>query len=139
MSEPRYWLIPPDVYNPLHGEFAFDYDPCPYPRPDGYDGTKVDWMRSNWVNPPFHRENGIGPTAFVRKAIAEQAKGNSSFLAIPTQSYVNLLLEAGAIPRSLGRVRWLEVESKEPTKAPSPITGFWLPARNIAASREREA
>jgi hypothetical protein len=134
MSESRYWLIPPGVYDPLNCEFGFDFDPCPCPLPEGFDGTKVDWGRSNWVNPPFHRENGVGPTAFVRKAITEQAKGKSSFLVIPTQSYVNLLLEAGAELRSMGRIRWLEVDTKEPTKGPSPITGFWLPGTPQARS-----
>ena len=41
-------------------------------------------------------------------------------------SYVNLLLEAGAKLRPLGRVRWLEVDTQEPMKTPSPITGFYL-------------
>ncbi len=123
----RYWLIPPDVYAPLDQEFHFDNDPCPSPLPPGFDGSRSTWGRMNWVNPPFHRVNGIGPTAFVRKAIAEQAKGNSTFLVIPTQSYVNLLLEAGAIPRSMGRIKWLEVDTKQPMPGPSPITGFYLP------------
>jgi hypothetical protein len=33
----RYWITPPDVYNKLHAEFGFDFDPCPYPRPE-------DWL-----------------------------------------------------------------------------------------------
>jgi hypothetical protein len=110
----------------LDDEFHFDFDPCPFPRPDGYNGVTVDWGQCNYVNPPFHRYDGIEPTAFVRKAIAEQAKGKTSVLVIPTQSYVNLLLEAGAELRSLGRVRWLHVETREPTKGPSPITMFVL-------------
>ena len=36
------------------------------------------------------------------------------------------MLEAGAELRSLGRVRWLEVDTKEPMRTPSPITGFYL-------------
>jgi hypothetical protein len=84
----------------------------------------------NYVNPIFRKKDSIsgkdGPTAFVHKAILEQQKGNSSFLTIPTQSYVNLLLEAGAELRSLGRVRWLDVDTKEPMKSPSNITGFYL-------------
>jgi hypothetical protein len=62
----------------------------------------------------------------VRKAIAEQKAGRTSVLTIPTQSYVNLLLEAGAELRSLGRVRWLEATSGQPCPHPSPITMFIL-------------
>lgn len=128
MKREPYWLIPPEVYEPLDAEFGFDFDPCPCPRPENYNGLALPWGRMNWVNPPFHKEDGVGPTAFVRKAIAEARKGKASFLTLPTQSYVNLLLEAGAIPRSLGRVRWLHTETKQPSPGPSPITGFYLPA-----------
>lgn len=120
------WLTPPDIYKMLDDEFHFTFDPCPFPKPEGFDGTKVTWGKSNYVNPPFHRENGIGPTAFVRKAIAENQIGKTVVLAIPTQSYVNLLLDAGAEVRPLGRVRWLNTETKVPCKDPSPITCFIL-------------
>ena len=49
-----------------------------------------------------------------------------SVLLLPVQGYVNLLLEAGAELRSLGRVRWLEAETKEPQSNPSPICCFVL-------------
>ena len=120
----NYWLTPPDLYTLLDKEFKFDFDPCPYPKT--LNSLDLEWGKMNYVNPPFHKMNGFGPTAFVRKALEEQKKGRSSFLTLPTQSYVNLLLEAGAELRSLGRVKWLEVDTKEPMKAPSPITGFFL-------------
>src|SRR5882724_8498488 len=103
MEESRFWLTPPDVYQPLDKEFHFDFDPCPYPRPDGYDGVTVEWGQSSFVNPPFRSKdsfNGHGPTAFVRKAIEENKKGKQVVLLLPVQSYVNLLLEAGAEARS---------------------------------------
>jgi hypothetical protein len=118
----RYWLTPPDLYRRLDAEFHFDFDPCPYPRPDGYDALKVSWGQSNYCNPPFRRTDGNrdGPTAFVRKAIAEQAQGKSTVLLIPAQSYINLLIKAGAELRYGGRTRFLEVDSKEPLPGPSP-------------------
>jgi hypothetical protein len=121
-----HWITPPEIYAELDAEFHFDYDPCPFPKPKDYDGIKSEWGNSNYVNPPFHRENGIGPTAFVRKAIEENKKGKTVVLTIPTQSYVNLLLEAGAEVRSLGRVKWLHTVTREPMKGPSPITAFIL-------------
>ena len=120
----NYWLTPPDLYTLLDKEFKFDFDPCPYPKT--LNSLDLEWGKMNYVNPPFHKMNGYGPTAFVRKALEEQKKGKSSFLTLPTQSYVNLLLEAGAKLRSLGRVKWLEVDTKEPMKGPSSITGFFL-------------
>lgn len=39
----HYWLTPPKLMESLQLEFNFNYDPCPYPRPDGYDGLKADW------------------------------------------------------------------------------------------------
>ena len=125
----KYWLTPPDIYNKLNNEFGFDFDPCPCPIPDRYNSLEVPWGNMNYVNPPFRKAdgvNGLGPTAFVRKAIAEQQLGKSSVILIPTQSYVNLLLEAGAELRSAGRVRWLDVETKEECRSPSPITCFIL-------------
>jgi len=116
-------LTPPELYKTLDNEFHFDFDPCPYPKVN--DGLKLDWGKMNYVNPPFRKKDG-SPTAFVRKAIEEQQKGKSSFLTLPTQSYVNLLAEAGATIRSLGRVKWLECNSLKPMSSPSPITGFYL-------------
>jgi hypothetical protein len=124
----KYWITPPDLYEALNAEFDFDFDPCPYPKPEGFDSLAVEWGDSNYVNPPFRKKDGdgFGPTAWVHKAIEENKKGKTVILTLPTQSYVNLLLEAGAEVRSLGRVRWLEAESGEPVKSPSPITCFIL-------------
>ena len=125
-----FWLTPPSIYEELNREFRFDFDPCPCPKPDGYNSLEIPWGRMNYVNPPFRKHdgvNGLGPTAFVRKAIAEQERGNGSVLLLPVQSYVNLLVEAGAELRSLGRVRWLEASSGEPMRTtPSPTCCFIL-------------
>ena len=125
----RYWLTPPDLYAKLDAEFHFDFDPCP-PAPEGlraWDGLS-EWGQRNFVNPPFRKKDG-SPTGFVRKAIEQQRKGKTSVLLLPTQSYVNLLLEAGAELRSLGRVRWVAGEDGEPMRSPSPITVFILRGR----------
>lgn len=129
LQNTQYWLTPRPAYDALNEEFAFDFDPCPCPRPDGYDSLIIPWGNSNFVNPPFRKHDGVngqGPTAFVRKAIAEQANGKTSVLILPVQSYVNLLLEAGAELRSLGRLRWIEATTGEPCKSPSPICCFVL-------------
>jgi len=135
VNKSRYWITPPEMLRQLSEEFGpFDFDPCPCPRPAGYDSLLLPWGRNNYVNPPFRPADGVdgkGPTAFVRKAIAENKEhGRGSVLVIPTQSYVNLLLEAGAQCRSMGRVKWLEADTSEPMPGPSPITAFILPPRS---------
>lgn len=125
----RYWLTPPSIFTKLNEEFRFDFDPCPCPRPEGYNSLIIEWGQSNYVNPPFRKHDGVdgqGPTAFVHKAIEENKKGKTVVLMLPVQSYVNLLLEAGAELRSMGRVKWLEADTKEPMKGPSPICCFIL-------------
>ncbi len=34
----HYWLTPPDLLERLSAEFGpFDFDPCPYPMPEGFE------------------------------------------------------------------------------------------------------
>jgi hypothetical protein len=130
MTRRRYWLTPPELYARLDAEHQFDFDPCPYPRPDGFNSLLMPWGQRNFVNPPFRRADGAdgrGPTAFVRKAIAERDEhGRESVLLLPVPHYVNVLLEAGAVAKSLGRVRWLEVDTREPWDQPRAIASFEL-------------
>ena len=37
----HYWLTPPDLMAELKAEFGFDFDACPYPLPDDFDGLKI--------------------------------------------------------------------------------------------------
>jgi hypothetical protein len=110
------------MYSELDREFHFDFDPCPNPRPEGYNSLVLPWGEMNYCNPPFRKTDGNthGPTAFVRKAIQEQEQGNSTVLLLPAQSYINLLLDAGAELRSAGRTRFLDTETGEPLPGPSP-------------------
>lgn len=107
-----YWATPPDMMERLDAEFHFDFDPCPHPRPEGFDGLLVDWGRSNWVNPPFTG----GVTAWIRKALLEQRKGNSSVVILPIYQVrpIAELGEAGADIRYVGRVRWLSLLDGSP-------------------------
>ena len=113
----HYWLTPKDVYDKLDQEFNFSFDPCPYPRPDGFDGLKVCWGDSNYVNPPFK-----GPTAWVRKAIKEYEKGKKVVFVFPIDKWVHMFIEAGAEIRNLKDVRWCSIENGEPGKG----TGRWI-------------
>lgn len=110
----HYWLTPPPVYEALHVRFSFDFDPCPYPKPASFDGLTCAWGQSNYVNPPFgsivHEGKKKGPTAWVRKAIAEHQQGKRVVLVYPIDKWVLMLLAAGAKVENLGDVRWLATE-----------------------------
>ena len=119
----HYWLTPPALLETLNAEFSFDFDPCPYPKPDDFDGLTAEWGASNYVNPPFgvivHDGKKKGPTAWVRKAIAEHQKGKRVVLVYPIDKWVLMLLEAGAEVRNLRDVRWHATEDG----SPGPGTG----------------
>ena len=119
----HYWLIPPEVYDPLNDEFEFDFDPCPHPLPDGFDGLTCEWGKVNWVNPPFgsimHEGKKKGPTAWMRKAILEQSKGKTSVVVYPVDKWILMMLDACGIRtevRNLGDVKWLATEDRSQGK-----------------------
>lgn len=49
----HYWLTPPELMESLKEEFQFDFDACPFPRPEEFDGLQNEWGSSTYVNPPF--------------------------------------------------------------------------------------
>jgi hypothetical protein len=110
----HYWLTPPELMEPLQREFNFDFDPCPYPLPEGFDGLTCEWGKSSYVNPPFgsimHQGKKKGNTAWVRKAIEEHRKGKRVVFVFPIDKWVLMMLAAGAKVRNLGDVKWLATE-----------------------------
>lgn len=116
----HYWLTPDDLMTELQAEFNFDFDPCPYPKPDEFDGLTCEWGQSSYVNPPFgsiiHQGKKKGPTAWARKAIAEHNKGKRVVLVYPIDKWILMLLAEGAKVRNLGDVRWCATEDGLPGK-----------------------
>jgi len=123
----HYWLTPweePEIAKLVAEYGPFDFDPCPYPKPEGFDGLTCEWGQRNWVNPPFgsimhqgpndKNPRKKGPTAWMRKAIEEQAKGKLSIVIYPVDKWVLMMLkQTGSINiRNLGDVRWLATEDK---------------------------
>jgi hypothetical protein len=97
----HYWIKPPEIYLPLDKAFKFDFDPCPFPLPPGFDGLTCEWGQSNWVNPPFGsipppsgKGRKIGATGWMRKAILEQSKGKTSVIVHPLDKWVLLMIAA---------------------------------------------
>lgn len=98
----------------LQKEFNFDFDPCPFPKPEDFDGLTCEWGKSNYVNPPFgsiiHEGKKKGATAWARKAIEENKKGKRVVMVYPVDKWVLMLMAAGAKVRNLGDVRWCATE-----------------------------
>lgn len=87
------WATPVELYNKLHSEFNFDFDPCPLNLneiTDDTDGLIKDWGRSNFVNPPYSREL---KEAFVKKGVTEMLKGNTSVFLLPVSTSTRLFHE----------------------------------------------
>ena len=116
----HYWLTPPDVLKELNDEFHFDFDPCPHPLPDDFDGLTCEWGESSYVNPPFgsiiHEGKKKGATAWVRKAIKENEKGKDVVFVFPVDKWILMMVKAGAEIRNLGDVKWLATEDKSEGK-----------------------
>lgn len=110
----HYWLTPPALLKELQKRFDFDFDACPFPKPDDFDGLTCDWGTSTYVNPPFgsimHEGRKKGPTAWARKAIEESKQGKRVVMVYPIDKWVLMMLAAGARVENLGDVRWHAIE-----------------------------
>jgi hypothetical protein len=122
----HYWLTPPELMEQLQHTFGFTFDPCPYPKPDDFDGLNAEWGSVNYVNPPFgvviQDGKKKGATAWARKAITEFKKGKKVVLVYPIDKWVLMLLDAGAEVKNLGDVKWCAIEDGSAGKG----TGRWI-------------
>ena len=96
----HYWLTPPELMAKLQAEFNFDFDPCPYPKPNDFDGLRCEWGQRNYVNPPFGSytcavDGKKKATAWARKCIEEYKKGKLVVLVYPIDKWVLMLLSCG--------------------------------------------
>ena len=75
------YRTPQALFDHLNAEFHFDFDPCP-DNPT-FDGLKVPWGRSNFVNPPF-----AGPVAeaFLDRCCDEGEDGKTVVLLYPIRA-----------------------------------------------------
>ncbi|MEI8128005.1 MAG: DNA N-6-adenine-methyltransferase [bacterium] len=87
------YMTPPEVYKPILekiGKRKFDLDVCCSKKNipakkhfiDGeMDGLNEAWCKINWMNPPF-----TTCEHWVRKAVEEQLKGNTTFSILPVRT-----------------------------------------------------
>lgn len=74
------WKTPKKFYEELNKEFRFKFDPCP-PNPT-FDGLKIEWKKSNFVNPPYGREI----VRWCEKSVKEWLKGKTVVMLIPSRT-----------------------------------------------------
>jgi hypothetical protein len=114
----HYWLTPPELLKALEVEFQFNFDACPFPKPDDFDGLTNEWGTSTYCNPPFgsiiYEGKKKGPTAWARKAIAEFQKGKRVVLVYPIPKWVLMLMKHAKEVRNLGDVKWCATEDGTP-------------------------
>ena len=110
----HYWLTPHDLLKKMQDEFDFNFDACPFPKPDDFDGLTCEWGQRTYCNPPFgsiiHEGKKKGPTAWMRKAIEESKKGKTVVVVYPIDKWILMMIEAGAKISNLGDVKWLATE-----------------------------
>jgi site-specific DNA-methyltransferase (adenine-specific) len=111
---------PEDLFNQLNEEFKFDFDPCP--NNPSFDGLKIEWGKSNYVNPPYRNKE-----PWIKKAIEESKKGKRVVMLLPvdtsTKWFHELILpNAKEIRFIKGRLKFSQYGS--PAKYASMIVIF---------------
>jgi len=112
-NKKRYWKTPPKMMAKLQEEFNFDFDPCPHPRPNGFNGLTIPWGKRNWVNPPFIS----GVMQWAKKAVEECNNGKLIVMILPTYQsrVIKYLGDNGAEIRYAGTPEWRALEDDEAT------------------------
>lgn len=117
MSTDR-WITPPEIFGPLHAEFAFDLDAAADPQTARlprflWDALNLDdWPgRSIWLNPPYGKM--LAP--FVARAASEAEKGKTVVALLPFRCraawwHDNVIGRASEVRCVRTRPRFLDVD-----------------------------
>lgn len=114
------WQTPKEIYNKLDKEYHFDFDPCP--ANPTFNGLKIDWKKSNFVNPPYGREI----PKWLKKGYEESKKGKKVVFLIPSRTdtrwWHDYVMKADEIHFIKGRLKF--GDGKNPAPFPSCIVIF---------------
>jgi hypothetical protein len=72
-SKSDHWATPKGLYEQLHAEFDFTFDPCPLMSTE--DGRRVKWTGRVFCNPPYSDIE-----AFLKKGLYHLASGDCELL-----------------------------------------------------------
>ena len=120
-------MTPPEVYEPLHKEFAFTCDPCPISWQEGdANGLETDWGSSTFVNPPYSQT-----ALWIKKASEEASKGKTVVLLLnavtDTIAFHKYIYRKAELRFLKGRVKFInpaEPEKRSPNVKASMIVIF---------------
>ena len=100
------WATPKYIYNQAMEKGMFD--PCPLSS--SVDGLRIEWEKSNFVNPPYSNLK-----KWIEKSIEQAKKGKKVVLLIPARTDTKafkLLFEYGSTFTFItGRLRFNEASS----------------------------
>jgi phage N-6-adenine-methyltransferase len=117
------WATPSWLYDQLDTEFHFDFDPCPL-NPQ-FDGLKVPWFGSIFVNPPYSQ---VGK--FLAKAHQELRAGRAHtviflvFANTDTQWFHQYVYHKAEIRFLKGRIKFVAPGKKNCAMRPSMLAIF---------------
>lgn len=75
------WETPKEFLQELEREFGKMFDPCPLHSK--FDGLKIDWKETNFINPPYSRKL---KESFIYKAFKESKKGKVCIMLLPVST-----------------------------------------------------
>lgn len=121
------WATPKEVYDPLHAEFHFNFDPCPITWKEGDpDGLALEWGTSTFVNPPYSNT-----ALWIKKAHDEWKKGKTVVMLInaitDTIAFHKYIVGNAEVRFVKGRIKFInpaEPSKKAPSPKPSIIVVF---------------
>ena len=121
------WATPASIYDPLHEEFKFDYDPCTIEWKEGdADGLTTEWGQSTFCNPPYSKV-----AVWIKKAYDEWNKGKTVVMLInaitDTRAFHDYIYNKAELRFIRGRICFInpnEPDKKQPNPKSSMLVIF---------------
>ena len=117
------WATPSWLYEQLDAEFHFDLDPCPLNST--FDGLKIPWYGSVYVNPPYSNVE-----KFLAKAHEELSAGRAHtivflvFANTDTKWFHQYVYHQAEIRFLKGRIKFIAPGKKNCAMRPSMLAIF---------------
>lgn len=121
------WATPQALYDELHKEFDFNFDPCPITwKPGDPDGLAIPWGTRTFCNPPYSQV-----AKWIEKAYNEYKQGKLVVLLInaitDSKAFHKYIYNQAEIRFIKGRLCFVNPEQpdkKQPNVRPSMLVIF---------------